>query len=55
LKEKTPITEKALKELTNIIPERLAEKPSGIVMVKPCMVGPFDPHNSFVSSGLHVF
>lgn len=42
LKVETPITDKELEKLKNIIPEKLAEKPSGIVLVKPCMGGPFD-------------
>jgi DNA-binding Lrp family transcriptional regulator len=42
LKVETPITDKELEKLKAIIPERLAEKPSGIVLVKPCMGGPFD-------------
>jgi len=42
LKVETPITDKELEKLKAIIPEKLAEKPSGIVLVKPCMGGPFD-------------
>jgi DNA-binding Lrp family transcriptional regulator len=42
LKVETPITDKALEKLKAIIPEKLAEAPSGIVLVKPCMGGPFD-------------
>jgi len=43
----TPITDKELEKLKTIIPERLAEKPSEIVLVKPCMGGPF--HTVMVS------
>jgi DNA-binding Lrp family transcriptional regulator len=42
LKVETPITDEELEKLKAIIPEKLAEKPSGIVLVKPCMGGPFD-------------